>query len=91
MDVRTEKLWLIDQIVQITDERLISTLKNLMEFAAQLPKSAPTPVRQKDFWDDLTEGQKRQIEKSIRQLDGGEGMPHESVMAEFRKTYAYAK
>jgi hypothetical protein len=27
MDIRTEKLWLIDQIANITDERLIRALK----------------------------------------------------------------
>ena len=87
MDVRTEKLWLIDQIAKITDERLISTLKSLLEFPSQQSKTEAD----KDFWDELSKGQKQQIEKSIRQLDNGEGIPHEAVMTEFRSKYRLAK
>ncbi|MCF8247235.1 MAG: hypothetical protein K9J37_14770 [Saprospiraceae bacterium] len=87
MDVRTEKLWLIDQIAKITDERLISTLKSLLEFASQQSKTEAD----KDFWDELSTGQKQRIEKSIRQLDNGEGIPHEAVMTEFRSKYRLAK
>jgi hypothetical protein len=87
MDVRAEKLWLIEQIASITDERLISTLKSLLEFASQKPKA----VAETDFWDELTEAQKRRIELSIKQLDEGEGIPHEAVMAEFRTKLRKAK
>ncbi len=80
MDVRAEKIWLIDQIAKITDERLIQTLKSLMEFATQKPKT----TAEADFWDELSEAQKQRIELSIKQLDKGEGIPHEAVMAEFR-------
>lgn len=87
MDVRAEKLWLIDQIARIKDERLISTLKSLLEFASQRPKIAD----ETDFWDELSEAQKRRIELSIKQLDEGEGIPHQVVMAEFRAKFRKAK
>ncbi|MCU0348482.1 MAG: hypothetical protein MUC59_16200 [Saprospiraceae bacterium] len=87
MDVRAEKLWLIEQIASITDERLIKTLKSLLEFASQKPKAAA----ETDFWDELSEAQKRQIELSIKQLDEGEGIPHEAVMSEFRTKLRKAK
>lgn len=87
MDVRAEKLWLIEQIANITDERLISTLKSLMEFASQKPKAAAVT----DFWDELSETQKHRIELSIKQLDEGEGIPHEAVMAEFKTKLRKAK
>jgi hypothetical protein len=87
MDVRAEKLWLIDQISKITDERLLQALKSLLEFTSQ-----QQPVsKAKDFWDDLSEAQKRRIELSIKQLDEGEGIPHEAVMAEFSAKYRRAK
>jgi len=87
MDIRADKLWLIDQIAKITDERLLQTLKSLMEFATQQPKVAD----ETDFWDELSEVQKRRIELSIKQLDEGEGIPHEAVMAEFRAKLRKAK
>ncbi len=87
MDVRAEKLWLIDQIAKITDERLISTLKSLLEFASQQSKAEVD----NDFWEELSMAQKQQIEKAIRQLDNGEGIPHEAVMTEFRSKYRLTK
>ena len=83
MDIRAEKLWLIGQIAKIQDERLLLALRSLLEFAAQ-PQSAPAAG---DFWDELSEAQKRQIEASIQELDEGLGIPHEAVMTEFRQRY----
>lgn len=87
MDVKAEKIWLIDQIAKITDERLIQTLKSLLEFASQKSKTAV----ETDFWDALSEAQKQRIELSIKQLDKGDGLPHEAVMAEFRAKLRKAK
>jgi hypothetical protein len=88
MDVRSEKLWLIDQIVKITDEELIRALKNMLEYASsKKPEAAGKP----DFWDELSDAQKQRIQESIRQLDNGEGIPHEAVMAEFRVKYSGSK
>lgn len=80
MDIRAEKLWLIEQIAKIKDERLLKVLKGMVEFATQQQKQA----EKVDFWDELSEVQKRRIELSIEQLDAGEGIAHETVMAEFR-------
>ncbi len=87
MDVRAEKIWLIEQVANITDERLIKTLKSLLEFASQKAKAAA----ETDFWDELSEAQKRRIELSIKQLDESEGIPNEAVMAEFRTKLRKAK
>lgn len=87
MDVRAEKLWLIEQISKITDERLLQALKSLLEFTSQ----EQSRTIAKDFWDDLTEAQKRRIELSIKQLDEGAGIPHEAVMSEFSTKYRRAK
>jgi hypothetical protein len=84
MDIRAEKLWLIDQIAKIQDERLLLALRSLLEFANQ-PQSAPPAIG--DFWDELSTPQKQQIEKAIQELDEGKGIPHEAVMAEFRQRY----
>lgn len=84
MDIRAEKLWLINKITKIKDERLIQALRSLLEFAQQQPNASSASG---DFWDELTDAQKKQIEKAIQQLDNGEGIPHESVMSEFRSKY----
>ena len=88
MNVQSEKLWLIDQISKITDERLIKALKSILEFAT--PSQSP-PATSNDFWDELSPAQKKQIELSIRQLSDGEGIPNEAVLSDFRKQYNRSK
>ncbi|MCC6726094.1 MAG: hypothetical protein IT258_16425 [Saprospiraceae bacterium] len=87
MDIRSEKIWLIEQITKVTDERLLRALKSMLEFGTQQPQA----TAKTDFWDELSEAQKRRIELSIQQLDEGEGIPHEAVMAEFRTKLRKAK
>lgn len=87
MDIRAEKIWLIEQIANVTDERLLRALKGMLEFATQQPQTAAKT----DFWDELSEAQKSRIKLSIKQLDEGEGLLHEAVMAEFRTKLRKAK
>ena len=83
IDIRTEKLNLIKQLLKVKDEQLLMALKNMLEFG--LLRQAET--EQNDFWEELTDAQKQQIELSIKELDEGKGIPHEEVMAELRKKY----
>ncbi len=75
MDIRAEKLWLIERIAKIKDERLLTVLKSMVELDTQQPKTAGNI----DFWDELSETQMRRIKLSIGQLDDGEGIPHEAA------------
>ncbi len=40
-----------------------------------------------DFWDELSEEQKAEIEESIAQADRGEVIPHEQAMKEIKSRY----
>ncbi len=40
-----------------------------------------------DFWDELSDKQKAEIDESIAQLDRGEGIPHDQVMKEIKLKY----
>ena len=44
-------------------------------------------VSEVDFWDELSDEQKAEIEESIAELDRGEGIPHEEVMARIKAKY----
>lgn len=39
------------------------------------------------FWNELSDEQKAEIEESIAELDRGEGIPHEEVMARIKAKY----
>ncbi|MBK8965091.1 MAG: hypothetical protein R3D58_18375 [Saprospiraceae bacterium] len=72
--LESRKLKIIDALVELNDEHLIRLIEALLH--AEL-----------DFWNELSKAQKERIEQSIRELEAGEGIPHESVMQEFRKKY----
>lgn len=40
-----------------------------------------------DFWNELSDEQKAEIEESIAVLERGEGIPHEQVMKQMRAKY----
>lgn len=44
-------------------------------------------VSEVDFWDELSDEQKAEIEESIAQADRGEVIPHEEVMARIKERY----
>jgi len=85
MDLRAEKLQLIQQILQINDITLISSVKNLLAYGLSTEADKAEAVT--DFWQELNASQKLQIELSIKQLDNKEGIEHKKVMADFRKKY----
>ena len=83
MDIKAEKLQLIQQILRIQDLEVIRSIKSLLNHDNKKKGIEDT----EDFWTNLSDIQKSQIEKSIKQLDNGEGIKHQVVMTEFRKKY----
>jgi len=45
-------------------------------------------TRKKDFWQDLPTEVKQSIDKAKAELDNGQGIPHEQVIAEIRAKIA---
>ena len=82
MELRTEKLWLIDQIVKVQDANLLQRITNLFEQRAIMQAEEHT-----DFWSQLSLAQQQQVECSIKSLDEGQGIPHSNVIQEFRQKY----
>ena len=71
MDIKAKKLSLIEWLLKIKDETLIRQIENLR---------AGT-----DFWDDLSEAEKEEIDKGLTELDKGEAHNYESIIARHRK------
>jgi len=40
---------------------------------------------QKDWWDELSDEQRKHIAEAEAELDAGKGMPHEQVMKKYKK------
>ncbi|MFN0035909.1 MAG: hypothetical protein ACKVUS_12670 [Saprospiraceae bacterium] len=73
--LEARKLHIIDLLVGVQNDRLIHLIETLL-------------VSEEDFWNELSETQKRKIERAISDLDSGKGIPHEAVMQDFRQRYA---
>lgn len=82
MNLQSEKLSLIQQLIQVDDESLLLAIRNMLEFGLKRQG-----VAKSDFWDELNEEQKAKVEESIRQLETGQGIPHEEVMSMLRKRF----
>jgi len=73
--LEARKLHIIDQLVGLQSDRLVSLIEVLLR-------------SEDDFWNELSEAQKRKVERAISDLDAGKGIPHETVMQELRQRYA---
>jgi hypothetical protein len=60
MDIQLEKLELIKRIAETNDFSIIEAVKNIF-----------TSKKKKDFWDELTEEQKLDINLSLKEFDEG--------------------
>ncbi|TVR39278.1 MAG: hypothetical protein EA392_06985 [Cryomorphaceae bacterium] len=74
MDIKAEKLDLIQWLLQLTDENVIAKIKQLRNEDA-------------DWWDSLSAEEARSIREGLEELDKGEGVPHDQVVAEAKKKY----
>ena len=72
MNIELEKSELMKLLAETNDEFVLASIKKIFT------------TKKKDFWDELTEEQKFDIEESDRQIDRGEFFLYEDVMAKHR-------
>jgi predicted transcriptional regulator len=73
MDIQAEKLQLIEWLAKLKNTNVLKrfiALKNEQE---------------KDWWDELSEEEKKEIEVGIAQADRGEVISHKQVMNRYKK------
>lgn len=64
-------------IDQIEDETLLQAYLKVLESSLQ--------VRKGDWWDEISAEERSDIEEGLAQADRGETVPHEEVMAKYKK------
>ncbi|KQB38137.1 hypothetical protein B6A10_03435 [Flavobacterium sp. L1I52] len=72
MDIQLEKLELIKLLAETNDESIIRSIKSIFN------------KKQKDFWNDLTEEQKFEIEEGERQIEHGEFILFEDLIKKYK-------
>ncbi|WP_438064876.1 hypothetical protein [Flavobacterium sp. TSSA_36] len=73
MDIELEKLELIKLLEATNDTTIIASIKKIFN------------ASKKDFWEELTQEQRDQIEESEREIDRGDYFLYEEVMSKYRK------
>ncbi|MFZ2905714.1 MAG: hypothetical protein WAZ98_05875 [Cyclobacteriaceae bacterium] len=73
MDLQAEKLQLIEWLAKLNNT---TTLKRLITLKKE---------QEKDWWGQLSEEERLEIEEGLSQADRGEVVPHKEVMARYKK------
>ena len=72
MDIQTEKIQLIEWLASLNKPSVIRKLVALKE-------------KEKDWWAEISNGEKNEIKKGLAQADQGQVVPHHKVMARYKK------
>ena len=72
MDLAARKIDLISWISNLRDEKTLARIEIIK-------KEEP------DWWDTISDEERAEIEEGLAQLDRGESIPHEQVMAKYKK------
>jgi hypothetical protein len=71
MDIQAKKLNLIQWLIQLNDENLLNKIQALQ-------------TEDIDFWNELSDSQKQEINKGLVELDAGQRHDYESVISKYR-------
>lgn len=72
MNIELEKIELIRLLSETKDESIIASIKKILT------------AKKKDFWDELLEEQKFEIEEGERQIERGEFVLYKDLMQKYR-------
>jgi len=81
MNIQAEKLSIIQQLLVVQDERLLTAIQNLLQYAVRYPGASL------DRYEDLPSAVRESIEISIQELNAGKGVSHQKVMAELKAQF----
>lgn len=70
MNIETTKLELMQLLLQTQKEGVLKKIRSIFE-------------EELDWWEEMSEEEKQQIETGIKQLDKGENVEHHKVMQHF--------
>lgn len=76
MDVTELRTDLHNKIDKITDRNILQALRTLLSNKA---------IEKSDWWDTITEEERKEIELGLAEAERGEVIPHEEVMKKYKK------
>jgi len=73
MTLQTEFSWMQSELMKVKEPDLIAAIKSLLKYREK--------QIQKDWWNEISDEEKAEIEEGIAQADRGELIPHDEIMA----------
>lgn len=73
MDIQAEKLQLIEWLAKLNNANVLKRFIDLKN------------EQEKDWWDQLSKEEKKEIEEGLAQADRGEVISHKQVMSRYKK------
>jgi hypothetical protein len=83
MNVLDYKLNIINQVLLVKDEHVLTTISNILNIGLQEEQGETDH----DFWLDLSDAQKEKIALSLQQIEEGKTISGEEVIAKLRQKY----
>ena len=77
MDLQADIKWIISELSNVKDPELVSAFKSLLKYREKQMK--------KDWWDEIREEERDEINEGIRQIEDGDVIAHKDVMENPRK------
>ena len=77
MDLQADINWIKAELMKVKDPELISAFKSLLKYRKKKVQA--------DWWDEISDKEKAEIEEGIKQIEQGDYLTHEEVMANPRK------
>jgi len=77
MDLQADMKWIISELRNVKDPDLIRVFKNLLQYRIKKEEA--------DWWNEISDEEKRDIEAGLEQIEKGEVLTHEQVMRNPRK------
>lgn len=73
MDIQAEKIELVKMLLDTENPKIIESIKNIFRQANKT-----------DFWDDLSDAQREEIEKASIEIENGEVSDYDSFISKHR-------
>jgi formylmethanofuran dehydrogenase subunit B len=77
MNVQAEINWIISEVSKVKDPELIKAFKNMLKYREKHIS--------KDWWNEISEEEKTEIEQGLKDAEQGKLVPHETVMAKYKQ------
>lgn len=74
MDIQTEKLKIIELLLHTNNPSIIERIKSIFQ-----------SEESQDIWEELTNDQKTEIEKALKEVENGQTMPFEDFIKNLKK------